>query len=415
MKKHRSLASILVFLSAVVLIIGLGWGNYNFAKQDIAGEGFTLQIISIRSLITSGTSPYNDSNTLEIRKFVPKENSFVPGNPPKYSSPLFSGILVFPFALIGNNTLAHAVWLTAQLIAIFVIVLISIKTTAWKPSWYIFLLFLLFTIFSYHVFFPWFDGGLSIWAALFLTCAFLAISTNRNELAGILLALSAIQPQMVILVCVFTLIWAGSHQRRLVILWFFITIIFLSVVALLLVPDWIIQYIRLVFKFQQNFPPGSPEVLFAHIMPGLGKQMGWLLSGVSAAILLVEWWLALKRDFRWMLWTASLTIVISQWIGIPTIPANYAGLLLPLILISATFIERWPRGGQWVAVLMASLLFIWEWALFYVDLTSTQPLMQINLIIPLPLILLIGLYWVRWWALKPRRLLIEELKLGGSY
>jgi hypothetical protein len=415
LKQPRSLASILVFISGVILIIGLGWGNYNLAQQDIAGEGFAIQRFSMRSLVTSGNSPYNDSTTLEIQKLVPKENSFVPGNPPKYTSPLFSGILVFPFALIGNDTLAHAFWLTAQLIAIFAIVLVSIKTTAWKPAWYIFLLFLLFTIFSYHVVFPWFDGGLSIWAALFLTCAFLAIFTNRNELAGILLALSAIQPQMVILVCLFTLIWAGSQRRRLVILWFFITIIFLSVVALLLVPDWIIQYIRLVYKFQQNFPSGTPGVLFTHIMPGLGKQMGWLVSGVSAAILLIEWWLALKRDFRWMLWTACLTIVLSQWIGIPTIPANYTGLLLPLILISAIFIERWPRGGQWVAVLMASLLFIWEWALFYVDLTSTQSQMQINLIIPLPLILLIGLYWVRWWALKPRRLLIEELKLGGSY
>jgi hypothetical protein len=152
-----------------------------------------------------------------------------------------------------------------------------------------------------------------------------------------------------------------------------------------------------------------------NLWPGLGKQLSWLVSGVSALILLVEWWLALKKDFRWFLWTVSLTIVISQWIGIPTIPGHFIELILPLILISALFIERWPRGGQWVAVFMAVILFIWEWVLFYFDLTSYQPKMQLNLIIPLPLILLIGLFWVRWWAIKPRRLLIEELKLGESY
>ena len=108
-------------------------------------------------------------------------------------------------------------------------------------------------------------------------------------------------------------------------------------------------------------------------------------------------------------------MVISQWIGIPIVPGNFTGLILPLIVISALFIERWPRGGQWLAVLMAIILFIWEWALFYFDLTGAQPKMQLNLIIPLPLILLIGLFWVRWWAIKPRRLLIEELKLGESY
>jgi hypothetical protein len=90
-------------------------------------------------------------------------------------------------------------------------------------------------------------------------------------------------------------------------------------------------------------------------------------------------------------------------------------MILPFVLISALFIERWLRGGQWVAVLMAVVLFIWEWALLYFDLTSTQPKMQLNLIIPLPLILIIGLFWVRWWAITPRRLLIEELKLGESY
>jgi hypothetical protein len=147
----------------------------------------------------------------------------------------------------------------------------------------------------------------------------------------------------------------------------------------------------------------------------LGKQLGWLVSGVSAIILIVEWWLARRRDFRWFIWTASITMVISQWIGIPAVPGNYVALIMPLILISALFIERWPRGGQWVAVLISLILFVWQWALFYRDINSPQPAIQLNLLFPLPLVLLIGLYWVRWWAIKPRRMLIEELKLGEAY
>jgi hypothetical protein len=415
LNRPRSLPSILVFVSFVVLLIGLAWGNYNFAQDNIAGEGFSAQWISIRSLVTAGNSPYSDLVTAEIQKVVQSETSFAPGNPPRYTSPMFSGVVVFPFALIGNKTLAHALWLTVQLIAIFVVLVLGIKLTAWNPVWYIFLLFLIFTIFSYHVLISWLDGGLSIWATLFLVLGFLAIKSDRNELAGISLALSAIQPLMVILVLVFTLIWAATRRRRSLILWFFVTLIFLSIVGVFLVPDWIIQYLRVLYKFRQNFPPGNPGVLFKNTLPGLGTQLGWLVSGVLGLILLIEWWLALRKDFRWFLWTACLTIVISQWIGIPTIPGNFTGLILPLILISASFMERWLREGQWVAVLMAVILFIWEWALLYVDLTSTQPKMQLNLIIPLPLILLIGLYWVRWWALKPRRLLIEELKLVESY
>ena len=414
MNQPRSLASILVLVSFIVLVIGLAWGNYNFAEDNIAGEGFSVQWISIRALITSGISPYSDTVIAEIQNAVRGETGFAPGNLPRFTSPMFSGVVVFPFALIGNKTLAHGLWLTLQLMAIFLSIVLGIKLIAWNPSWYIFFLFLIFSIFSYHVVIPWLEGGLSVFAALFLVLGFLAINFDRNELAGIALALSTIQPQMVILVLIFTLIWAATRRRKLLILWFFITIIFLSILGLFLVPDWIIQYLRVIYKFQQNFPPGSPGVLIKITLPGLGTQLSWLISIVSAIIVLIEWWLAMRKDFRWYLWTVCLTIVISQWIGIPTIPGNFIGLILPLILISALFSERWPRGGQWVAVLISVILFIWEWALFYLDIISTQPKMQLNLIIPLPLTLLIGLYWVRWWAFKPRRLLIEELKLVES-
>ena len=409
------MALIFVIVLFLAILIGLVWGNYRFSENNISGQGFFIQWISIHSLVTNGESPYAEAVTAEIQDNVSRENSFAPGNPPRYTSPLFSGFVVFPFAIIGNINLAHAVWLTAQLLALFGILILCIKLTNWKPTWYIFLLLSFFTIFSYHIVIPWLDGGLSIWAALFLVLALMAIQQKRNELAGILLALSLLQPQMVVLPVLFCLIWAVSQRRKILILWFFITIGFISIVGLFLVPDWILQYIRILAKFQLYFPPGSPGILFKNSWPGLGKQLGWLVSAVTILLLLFEWWMALKKEFRWFLWTFCLTMVISQWVGIQTIPSNFAGLVLPLILISATLTERWPRGGDWAAVLMCVILFVWEWALFWLDIHSAQPGLQLNLIIPLPFVLLIGLYWVRWWAIKPRRLLVEELKLGKSY
>jgi hypothetical protein len=415
LKQSRSLFSFLMIFLSAVAIIGLGWANYRFSKYNVNGEGFSVQWISIHRLVTTSDSPYSDQVSTQIRETVKNEGSFTAGNIPRYSSPLFSGLVVLPFALIGDQSLAHALWSTAQLIAIFGILGIGLKLTSWKPRWYVFLLFSLGLVFSYQVIIPWQDGNLSIWSSLFLALAFLAISANRNELAGISIALSAIQPQMVILPIIFTLIWAGRQKRRILILWFFITLVFLSVIGLLLVPDWLLQYLRLIYNFRQNFPPGTPGLLFKSIWPGLGTQLGWLLSGVLALILLIEWWLALRRDFRWYFWTVCLTIVISQWIGIPTIPANFSGLIIPLILISAMLTERWTLGGSWAAILITLILSAWEWALLNFDLTGMTPFNQLNLLIPLPLVLLIGLYWVRWWAVKPRRLLVEELKLGETY
>ncbi len=400
---------------AVLLVAGLIWADYHFAGFNIAGEGFSIQWISIRSLIKAGTDPYSEQVTSQIRAEVPKEDAFVVDRFPKYTSPLYSGVVMFPFALIEDKTLAHGLWMTAQLIAVLLMTIIGLRITGWRPTWYIFFIFLLFTIFGYSIVIPWLDGGLPIWAAFFLLLAMVMINANRNEVAGVFLALATVQPQMVILPVIFTLMWVISKKKNVLILWFFITLILLSVIALLLVPGWVLEYIRLIYNFSNNYPAGSPGIFFSSSFPGLGKQLGWFISGMAIIILAVEWFLTLRKDFRWYVWTACLTMVISQWIGIPAIPGNFVALIIPLILISTMLTERWSRGGQWAVIFVASILFLWEWALFYLDLTSSQPGVQLNLIFPLPLILLLGLYWVRWWAIKPRRLLIEDLRLNETY
>jgi hypothetical protein len=415
LNRSRSIPSIIFIFLIILTILGMVWGTYHLDEYNIFDAGFSVQWLSIRSLVTDGTDPYSEIITEKIQNTVKSEYTYVSWQPPKYTSPLFSGLVIFPFALLSDETLAHALWSALQLLAIFVIIWLGLRITGWKPAWYIFFLFSLFSIFSYHIVVPWLDGGLSIWAAFFLVLALLMIYSNLDEAGGIILGLAMIQPLMVFLPALFVLIWAGTHRRKKIILWFFITIILLSLIGLFFVPDWIMQYFRVLYHFMENFPPGSPGVLFQSIWPGLGKQLGWILSGICAVVLMIEWWLALRKDFRWFLWTVCLTIVISHWIGIPTVPMNLIGMIFALILVSAMMSERWPRGGQWVAVLLAFLLCVWEWALFYGNIIGTHPGMQSNLLIPLPFILLIGLYWVRWWAIKPRGLLIDELRYGETH
>jgi hypothetical protein len=412
--KSRSVISILIFFLFICTIIGLIWGIFRLEERNPFGSGFSIQWNSIRYLVTDDISPYSEINTEKLQGRLTKQFLYVQWGSPKYTSPLFSGIVVFPFALIGNENLAHSFWSSLQLLAFFGVIVLGLRVTGWKTSWNILFFFLIFSLFSYHVLAAWLDGGLSIWSALFLVLAVFMLQNGRNEASGVFLALALIQPIMVILPVVFVLIWSAAHKRRILIFWFFITIILLSTISLFLVSDWIIQYIRLLYNFSKNFPPGSPDVLFSTLWPGLGKQFGWILSGICAALLIVEWWLALRKDFRWFLWTVCFTIVISQWIGIPTVPVNLFGMIFALILISAMLSERWSRGGQWAAVFLAVILFIWEWTLFYRNTFISNPGMQNNLIIPLPLVLLIGLYWVRWWAVKPRGLLLDGLKFGET-
>ncbi len=415
MNQSRSWAPTLLLALSIVLVAGLVWADYRFAQYNIAGEGFSIQFTGIQALVKAGSDPYSDQVTTQIRQSVAWENAFVKDIYPRYTSPLYSGLVVFPFTLLGDKILAHALWMTTELILVFSMLLLCLRLTNWKPSWYSFLLISLGTVFSYHVVMPWLDGGLSIWAAFFLVIGMVAIGANRQEVSGIFMALAMVMPQMVILPVIFTLIWCVSAKKRAVVLWFFSALILLSVISLFLVPDWIIQYIRLLYNFSAVFPPGSPRLFFSSNFPGLGQQIGWLVTGLSVIILVFEWIVSLRKDFRRFLWAVCLTMVLSQWIGIPTIPGNFIELIIPLILIAAMLSERWRHGGPWSSILIVAVLFVWQWALYYLDLMGSQPAVQLNLIFPLPLILLIGLYWVRWWAIKPRRLLIEELRLSETY
>ncbi len=258
MNKSRAPVTIFFIIVFIGLLVAIVWGNYRFSGYQIFGEGFNIQWLSIRSLVTQGASPYSEQVTSRIQDALASQNAFVTGLPPKYTSPLISALITFPFALIGDQTIAHSAWTTLQLLAIFLILAFSIKLTAWRPAWYILLPFSIFTIFSYHVVIPWLDGSLSIWSALFLVSALLAVSQNKNELAGILLGLSAIQPQMVILPVLFTLVWAGVQKRRLLILWFFITLILLSIIGSFIVPDWSLQYVRILFNFSRTSRLAAP-------------------------------------------------------------------------------------------------------------------------------------------------------------
>ncbi len=412
MRTFRSINSVFFIILCVAVVGGLGWATYQFSNLKIGGDGFFVQWTSLRSFLTVGNSPYSAETTALLKNEELHENTFSRTGTTKFTSPIFSWTVVFPFVFTDSRILAHALWMSVQFALIFIFLLVALKLSNWSPPWYIFVLFSLLTLFSFHTVIPWLDGSMALWVAFFLIMTFLAIQQNRDELGGICLGLSMLQPQVHILLVIFILYWMISRRRRVFIFWFVISILLMSIIGVFLVQDWILQYLRLLYRFADNFPAGTLASLFHELFPGFGSQLGWVVTGISAILLLAEWWTARGKDFRWFMWTGCLTLVISQWIGIPTTPANYFLLILPLILVCAYLAERWRAAGNWVSVIIALGLFIWEWALYYFSVFSEPPANPLDLIIPLPLVLLIGMYWVRWWAIRPRRMLMEELRYG---
>jgi hypothetical protein len=103
--------------------------------------------------------------------------------------------------------------------------------------------------------------------------------------------------------------------------------------------------------------------------------------------------------------------VVSQWIGIQTDPGNFVLLYFPLVLIWTSWFNRSKIAGLWFTLLSGFVLLFGLWALFLSTVQKGyQPEQNPIMFVPLPLFLLVGLYWVRWWAVRPRKLYLDELR-----
>jgi hypothetical protein len=403
------LAIISLIITVSVIIAGLTWINHQLTSSQDAGSAFLIDWIGIRSLLTEGVSPYAESLTAILQASI-QERQSLPDQPlpepldNRIRFPLFTGLFIFPFALISNFTWALAVWMAFLEFSLIILVIICLRLTNWQRDWLVFPLFFVFVAAWYHTLTPLLNGDIVILVALMIGGCLLAIRANLDEIGGILLAVSFIKPETVGLFAVFTLIWAAFQRRWRIIFWFFGALALLIFGGIFFIQDWPLQYLRTLLNHPIQEVMGTPGAAFSTWWPGIGSRLGWVLTALVILILVPEWWIALRRkEFSGYFWAACLTLTLGQWIGIPTSPANYIILLIPWAMVLAILKERYGQAGRLFSI--AGLIFIlgglW-WLFLTIQRSGFMHLGYPIFLFPFPFFLLIGLYWVRWWSIRPR-------------
>ncbi len=79
-------------------------------------------------------------------------------------------------------------------------------------------------------------------------------------------------------------------------------------------------------------------------------------------------------------------------------------LVIPLALVFAVVHDRWRRFGGWLTFLLMLVIFIVPWLLYYLSFTGSYKFASELTFLFLPHSTLIGLYWIRWWAIRPPRI-----------
>jgi len=362
--------------------------------------------------ILDGHNPYSADTSEATQSLMYGGRLALSGEDPGwFLYPLFSILIFTPTALIPNYAIARAVWMTLLGGSLVAIAFASLELTRWRPSRVVLVGYLLYFLVGYYAVRSVYLGNPSILVTLFIILAFLLIQRKQDVAAGILLGLSTFKPQMVFLLWFFVLLWGVSRRRlSLVVSLIFIPIV-LAVIASRIQPGWLTDNLTLMTKYAVQFTPLNFGGFFKMWWDGTGEVLGWLMTLILSILLVVEWWRALGKDLRWFLWTAGLTLAITNMIGIPTATSNYVVLIPVLTLVISILDQRAVGFGRYFVILVMLVVLGGVWWLYFETAKQGPGLQQDPIMfIPLPILVFIMLYWIKYWALNSVRLPVEKLE-----
>jgi len=397
-----------VVMILIIIIIGvLTLVNFQFSKQNPGGNDFLARWNGAHEWLINGNDPYTNQVSDVAQKMIYGRlaNPLKGEDVAHFVYPIYSMLFFAPFALM-DYTLARAVWMTVLELAMVALTFISLRLSGWKIKPISLAGILIFSILWYCSVRTIILGQFSGINALLILISLLCIKSEHDQVAGVLLALSTSKPQMSYLLIIFVIFWAIRSSRHRIWISFFVAMIIMTVVGWLLLPGWPIGWIQQLM----NYPGytdriGSIISIIAGVTPGIKDQVSTGLLIVFYVYMVFEWLRTRGNDIPTFLWTAYITLVITNFVAYRTATPHYVALLAPIFLVSKVMGERWGTFGKWLSGATYVLFFAGLWVLFILTIKGNDE--QAIMYIPVPVITLIGLWWTRWWAIRPPTRLVE--------
>lgn len=237
---------------------------------------------------------------------------------------------------------------------------------------------------------------LGLFVALLIALASWCVTRERYAVAGALLAISTIKPQMVALVLLWFLLWSfGDWRRR----WplaagFGASLALLAGGAEWLLPGWPRFFLAGLIAYSKYFPTTSPVRLI------LGNWIGGPLSVLAAAGLVAFAWRMRKAqaNSREFAYTLTLFFVANTLLMPLLTPYNQVFLLLPVLILLRdwNYLPRLGRAG------MIGLL-AWPYLMQAILLVHSPQINSPNRLPLLPSVLVILCPFVVVWLVITRR------------
>ncbi len=402
---------ILSLIGLVTIIVGSVLIGTNIALSRVmhGGGEFFVGLEGARAILLEHTDPYSGTVARLTQELVYGRTANIGENPYFLTIPFFLLPVYFPFTLISESASARALWMFLSEASMVGAVFLALRSIEWQPRRLFILFFCLISIFNYYSVAALLEGTPVILLG-FLYFGFLfTYSTGRDELAGALLVLTLFYWQVGTLFLILVTWKIISDKRWHVFYGFGMTFVILLIFSLLIFPGWIYSFFIAIFATTRSQFGITPAAIYARLSPAHGNQITQAVTILIIVMLIYEWAAARNADFRRFIWAACLTLAATPLIGFRTEISNLAVLFPCLALIFAATTDRW-RMGAWLASLLLTIVLLVPWA-FYVHWSTFNDEYFYNyLFLFYPAFAIVGLYWTRWWFIRPPRTWLDHVR-----
>jgi hypothetical protein len=321
--------------------------------------------LGTRELLLHGRDPYGADITHEIQiGYYGRPLDPTRPNDPKdqqaFAYPVYVAFVLaptvkLPFPMVQRGFFWLLVGITALSIPLW------LRAVGWRVSVSTELLWVVLTLGCLPAIQGFKLQQLTLLVAGLLAASLSALASGYLVLAGVLLALANMKPQLVALPIVMLCIWSlGNWRERQRLVWSFaITMLLMILGGEILLPGWVSKF-RAASAAYLQYTGGGNSVLNVELTPTWGR----LVAAILVVIFVYFAW-RLRRapaksvDFGWLLaLTMATTIMIIPMVA----PYNQLLLLPCLMVLARSFRRLWSadRKSRFVAAFTALSLF-WPW------------------------------------------------------
>ena len=408
-RKLLSVEEVRLLLLAFLILAGLLALNIYLARILPGGEQFFLRWSGARAFLVERIEPYSATIAERTQSVAYGRGAFSGEYPYVLNDPFYIVLLYIPLSLFPDFAIARGVWMLLSEAALLGVLYSVVRAFEWEPPRWLFAAMLVFSIFGYYSLTALVSGTPSIIFVFLILMTLNALRSFSDELAGALLFLVAYQWEVSALFFLFVIIFVIANKRWNMLTGFGMSLVIMLAVSFLAYPGWGVPYIRGVLSNWSRSAEMSFGGMISVWFPNARFSIGFWTALLLGIMVFLEWLGSVDSHYRRILWVACLSLAATPLMGFAVFPSNHVVMLPALLLMTMLVWERWTRQRVLYSVLVLALAFFIPFWL-YIRVIMGYPKIYEELLILLPPILtIVGLYWMRWWAFRTPRTWFDQI------